>query len=199
MCVIIIYAIECTALFHVINTTNHGYFEIWNSFVVLNKISHSFVLLTREISWSTLKINFIFPDIHLLFFIYLIWSRYPSNCLQQKCLQAMFLLTFGDLVRAYNLNASLFWAITLETWAIFVLASAFSISATLTRLTAGTLRTFSCCFLEKLRKWAFKWGKITSICSTQFTSSDGWLNPGSSGGATGGVGGRVGGGGISYT
>ena len=103
-------------------------------------------------------------------------------------------MTFGDLVRAYNLNASLFWAITLETWAIFVLASAFSISATLTRLTAGTLRTFSCCFLEKLRKWAFKWGKITSICSTQFTSSDGWLNPGSSGGATGGVGGRVGGG-----
>ena len=27
-------------------------------------------LLTREISWSTLEINFIFPHIHVLFSIY---------------------------------------------------------------------------------------------------------------------------------
>ena len=38
-------------------------------FLVLNRISHSFALLTREISWSTLEINFIFPHIHVLFSI----------------------------------------------------------------------------------------------------------------------------------
>ena len=36
-------------------------------FLVLNRISHSFTLLTREISWSTLEINFIFSHIHVLF------------------------------------------------------------------------------------------------------------------------------------
>ena len=41
-------------------------------FLVLNRISHSFALLTREISWSTLEINFIFPHIHVLFSIYYI-------------------------------------------------------------------------------------------------------------------------------
>ena len=30
----------------------------------LNRIFHSFVLLTREISWSTLRINFRFPHFH---------------------------------------------------------------------------------------------------------------------------------------
>ena len=35
-------------------------------FLVLNRISHSFTLRTREISWSTLEINFIFPHIHVL-------------------------------------------------------------------------------------------------------------------------------------
>ena len=39
--------------------------------LVLNRISHSFSLLTREISWSTLEINFILPHIHVLFAIYL--------------------------------------------------------------------------------------------------------------------------------
>ena len=34
--------------------------------LVLNRIYHSFALLTREISWSTLKINFIFLHIHVL-------------------------------------------------------------------------------------------------------------------------------------
>ena len=38
-------------------------------FLVLNRISQSFALLTREISWSTLEINFIFPHIHVLFLI----------------------------------------------------------------------------------------------------------------------------------
>ena len=41
-------------------------------FLVLNKISHSFALLTREISWSTLEINFIFPHSHVLFTILLL-------------------------------------------------------------------------------------------------------------------------------
>ena len=30
-------------------------------FLMLNRISHSFALFTREISWSTLETNFIFP------------------------------------------------------------------------------------------------------------------------------------------
>ena len=34
-------------------------------FLVLNRISHSFALLTREISWSTLEINFAHPRIIL--------------------------------------------------------------------------------------------------------------------------------------
>ena len=34
-------------------------------FLVLNRISHSFTLFTREISWSTLEVNFIFPHIHV--------------------------------------------------------------------------------------------------------------------------------------
>ena len=39
-------------------------------FLVLNRISHSFALFTREISGrSTLEINFIFPHIHVLFSI----------------------------------------------------------------------------------------------------------------------------------
>ena len=39
--------------------------DAWKCFVlVLNRISHSFALLTREISWSALETNFIFPYIH---------------------------------------------------------------------------------------------------------------------------------------
>ena len=34
-------------------------------FLVLNRISHSFALLTREIFGSTLEINFIFPNFYL--------------------------------------------------------------------------------------------------------------------------------------
>ena len=39
--------------------TIHGCLEILNLFLVLNRISHSFDLPTREISWSTPEINFI--------------------------------------------------------------------------------------------------------------------------------------------
>ena len=41
-------------------------------FLVLNRISHSFALFTRDISLSTLEINFIFLHIHVLFPIYYI-------------------------------------------------------------------------------------------------------------------------------
>ena len=39
-------------------------------FLVLKWISDLFALLAREISWSTLEINFIFPHIHVLFSMY---------------------------------------------------------------------------------------------------------------------------------
>ena len=39
-------------------------------FLVLNRISHSLTLPTREISWSTLEINFIFPHIHVFYLIF---------------------------------------------------------------------------------------------------------------------------------
>ena len=53
--------------FYIINRTIHGILEIWNLILVLNRISHSFALLTCEISLSKLKINFMFPHIHVLF------------------------------------------------------------------------------------------------------------------------------------
>ena len=39
-------------------------------FLMLNRISHSFALLTCETSWSTLEISFIFLHIHVLFSLY---------------------------------------------------------------------------------------------------------------------------------
>ena len=42
---------------------------------MLDTVSHSFALLTREISWSTLEINNIFPHIHVLFSMYTLTSR----------------------------------------------------------------------------------------------------------------------------
>ena len=48
-------------IFYIVNRTIYMHawiLEIWNLFLVLNRISLSFALLTREISWSTLKINF---------------------------------------------------------------------------------------------------------------------------------------------
>ena len=41
-------------------------------FLVLNRISHSFVLLTREISWSILETDFIFPHIPCIILYFLI-------------------------------------------------------------------------------------------------------------------------------
>ena len=46
-------------------------------FLMLNRISHSFALLTRKISWSTLEINFIFVHIHV-FSIYLPGRRFDK-------------------------------------------------------------------------------------------------------------------------
>ena len=45
---------------------------LFGLFLVLNRISHSFALLTRERSRSTLEINFIFPHIHVLFSYFLL-------------------------------------------------------------------------------------------------------------------------------
>ena len=47
-------------------------------FRVLTRISHSFALLAREISWSTFEINYIFPHIHVLFSIYLPGRRFDK-------------------------------------------------------------------------------------------------------------------------
>ena len=56
---------------YIINRKIHGCLEIRNLFLVLKMISHSFAALTREISYSTLEINFVFPRTHVLFSIYL--------------------------------------------------------------------------------------------------------------------------------
>ena len=56
---------------YIINRKIHGCLEIPDLFLVLNMISHSFAVLTREISCSTLEINLVFPRTHVLFSIYL--------------------------------------------------------------------------------------------------------------------------------
>ena len=54
-------------LFFLYNKQNNTWmFGNMKLFLVLNRISHSFALFTREISWSTLEINFIFPHIRVL-------------------------------------------------------------------------------------------------------------------------------------
>ena len=35
---------------------------------MLNRISHSFALLSRAISWSTLEINLLFSHVHVLYY-----------------------------------------------------------------------------------------------------------------------------------
>ena len=70
-------ALEFTALFLWDNRTiflynkqnNTWMFGNMKLFLVLNMIYHLFALLTCEISWSTLEINFIFPHSHVLFSI----------------------------------------------------------------------------------------------------------------------------------
>ena len=57
--------------FFIYNKQNNTWmFGNMKLFLVLNRISHSLALLTREISWSTREVNFIFPHIHVLFSIY---------------------------------------------------------------------------------------------------------------------------------
>ena len=61
-------------------------------FRVLTRISHSFVLLTREISWSTLEIKFIFPHIHVSFSLYYQHYHYfhvPSSSLLSPSLSPL--------------------------------------------------------------------------------------------------------------
>ena len=93
MCRLLRDALEFTALFLWGNRTivlynkqnNTWMLENMKLFLVLNRISHSFALLTREISWSTLEINFIFLHIRVLFPIYSVgtsnvrWKRVPKN------------------------------------------------------------------------------------------------------------------------
>jgi hypothetical protein len=45
----------------------HGCAEIPDLFLVLNMISHSFAVLTREISCSTREINLVLPSTHVFF------------------------------------------------------------------------------------------------------------------------------------
>ena len=59
---------------YIINRKIHGCLEIPDLFLVLNMISHSFAVLTREISCSTLEINLVFPRTHVLFSIYYFFS-----------------------------------------------------------------------------------------------------------------------------
>ena len=54
-------------------------------FLVLNRIFHSFALLTCEISWSTLEVNFIFPHILILFSIYFIVYLDNLYCINTVC------------------------------------------------------------------------------------------------------------------
>ena len=54
-------------------------------FLVLTRISHSFALLTREISWSTIEIYFIFPHNHVLFSIKIAkWTEYVYTRLKYE-------------------------------------------------------------------------------------------------------------------
>ena len=53
-------------LYSIINRTIHECLEIWNYFSCSTG-SHLFALLSREISWSTLEINFIFLHIYVMF------------------------------------------------------------------------------------------------------------------------------------
>ena len=67
---LLLYFCGTIGLFFLYNKQNNTWmFGNTKLFLVLNRISHSFALLTREIFWSTLEINFIFPHIHVLFFI----------------------------------------------------------------------------------------------------------------------------------
>ena len=75
---------------YIINRKIHRCLEIPDLFLVSNMISHSFAALTREISYSTLKINLVFPRTHVLFSIYywhyLHWHRQSKIISRFLCL-----------------------------------------------------------------------------------------------------------------
>ena len=60
--------------------------EILNLFLVLNRISHSFASLSREISCSILEINFIFSHnhMHVIFSMYMYYVYMYSICIYYK-------------------------------------------------------------------------------------------------------------------
>ena len=80
MCLLLRDALQFTALFLMDNRAiilhnkenDTWMFRTMKLFLVFNRMSRSFALLTREISWSTLKINLIFPHIHVLSSLYII-------------------------------------------------------------------------------------------------------------------------------
>ena len=53
----------------------HRCLEIPYLLLVLNMTSHSFVVLTREISCSTFEKNFVVPQNHVLFSIYTLHAK----------------------------------------------------------------------------------------------------------------------------
>ena len=64
---------------NIINRKIHGCLGIPDLFLVLNMISHSFAVLTREISCSTLEINRVFPHSHVLFSMYCVYNITDSK------------------------------------------------------------------------------------------------------------------------
>ena len=68
---------------YIINRKIHGCLEIPDLFLVLNMISHSFAALTREISCSTLEINWYFraPMYYYLFNLHIIYIYNYIYCL----------------------------------------------------------------------------------------------------------------------
>ena len=79
MCLLLRDALQFTALFLMDNRAiilhnkenDTWMFRTMKLFLVFNRMSRSFALLTREISWSTLKINLIFPHNHVLSSLYI--------------------------------------------------------------------------------------------------------------------------------
>ena len=72
-------------------------------FLVLNRISHSFALLTCEISWSTLEINFIFP--HIMFYSLFNYHNYTVSSSFTVIIILIFIHCFFYLT-GYFMNAN---------------------------------------------------------------------------------------------
>ncbi len=74
---------------------------------MLNRISHSFAALTREISCSTLEINFIFPRNHVIFSIILLVTRllfFAADDSSERDL-VVYNITSGEVTTLYNANS----------------------------------------------------------------------------------------------